>query len=72
MLSHDSATLTLERWYAAHRLATPATVVADRMRDVDKQRKAVLTLPCGTPFRHVVETYTSEVLGFPEPSRAHP
>jgi len=37
LLSHDSATLTLERWCAAHRLATPATVVADRVRDVDKQ-----------------------------------
>jgi chorismate-pyruvate lyase len=177
LLSHDSATLTLERWCAAHRLATPATVVADRVRDVDKQptvevrtflgasaaepvkyrrvrlrcgdrvmseadnwyvparltpamndaldasdipfgkavqalnyrrrtlsaqllwsplpegwetsppprtqgsatldvppqvlqHKAVLTLPDGTPFSHVVETYTSEVLGFPEPAQA--
>ncbi len=177
LLSHDSATLTLERWCAAHRLATPATVVADRVRDVDKQptaderallgvsaaepvkyrrvrlrcgdrvlseadnwyvparltpamnealdasdipfgkavqalgyrrrtlsaqllwsplpegwertppprtrasatldippqvlqHKAILTLPDGTPFSHVVETYTAEVLGFPEPPRA--
>lgn len=177
LLSHDSATLTLERWCAAHRLATPATVVADRVRDVDRQptaevrallgvsaaepvkyrrvrlrcgdrvlseadnwyvparltpamnealdasdtpfgkavqaldyrrrtlsaqllwsplpegwettppprsqgsatldvppqvlqHKAVLTLPDGTPFSHVVETYTAEVLGFPEPPQA--
>jgi hypothetical protein len=33
------------------------------------QHKAVLSLPDGTPFSHVVETYTSEVLGFPEPSQ---
>ncbi|USI72558.1 hypothetical protein [Sphingomonas morindae] len=30
LLSHDSATLTLERWCDRHRIATPATVVADR------------------------------------------
>lgn len=179
LLSHDSATLTLERWCAAHRLATPATVVADRVHDLDKpptsevrtllgvgatepvkyrrvrlrcgdrvlseadnwyvparltstmnealdssdipfgkavqalnyrrrtlsaqrlwsplpegwemaaglrtqatatlvvpaqllQHKAVLMLPDGTPFSHVVETYTSEVLGFPEPALGRP
>lgn len=179
LLSHDSATLTLERWCATHRLATPATVVADRVRNADQpptaavrtllgagetepvkyrrvrlrcgdrvlseadnwyvparltaamnealdssdipfgkavqalnyrrrtlsaqllwaplpegwemsaaarssgrsalqvppqvlQHKAVLTLPDGTPFSHVVETYTSEVLGFPEPAPAGP
>ncbi len=31
------------------------------------QHKAVLALPDGTPISEVVETYTSEVLGFPEP-----
>ena len=36
LLSHDSATLTLERWCAAHRLATPATVAAVRVRGADK------------------------------------
>jgi chorismate-pyruvate lyase len=176
LLSHDSATLTLERWCGAHDLASPAIVTADRVRGVDKQptaeqrallgvsatepvkyrrvrlhcgarvlseadnwyvparltpamnlaldssdvpfgkavqalqyrrrtisavllwsplpegwenappprsqgaatlevppqllqHKAVLALPDGTPFSHVVETYTSEVLGFPEPSQ---
>ena len=33
------------------------------------QHRAVLTLPDGTPFSEVVETYTSEVLAFPEPAR---
>ena len=36
LLSHDSATLTLERWCGAHRLASPARVVALRVPDVDK------------------------------------
>src|SRR3979411_1150402 len=30
LLSHDSATLTLDRWCAAHRLASPARIVAER------------------------------------------
>jgi chorismate-pyruvate lyase len=33
------------------------------------QHRAVLTLPDGTPFSEVVETYTGEVLAFPEPPR---
>lgn len=175
LLSHDSATLTLDRWCGAHRLADPAKIVAERVRDVEKpaspeqrellgvsaseplryrrvrlkcgtrvlseadnwyvparltaemnqaldtsdiafgravqalqfrrrtlsaellwlplpagwetagparvkearalevppyviQHKAVLALPDGTPFSEVIETYTSEVLGFPEPA----
>ena len=36
LLSHDSATLTLDRWCAAHHLADPATVTAERVHDVDK------------------------------------
>lgn len=36
LLSHDSATLTLERWCGAHRLASPAKVVARRIRGQDK------------------------------------
>lgn len=176
LLSHDSATLTLDRWCGSHRLATPATIVAERIRNVDKQptaeqrqllkvsateplryrrvhlkcgervlseadnwyvparltkemnqslensdiafgravqalqfqrrtlaaellwrplpegwemnpglrgkaapamqiprevlqHRAILTLPDGTPFSMVVETYTAELLGFPEPRR---
>jgi chorismate-pyruvate lyase len=36
LLAHDSATLTLERWCADHRLADPAQIVAERVHDVDK------------------------------------
>ena len=36
LLSHDSATLTLDRWCGAHHLADPATITAERMHDVDK------------------------------------
>jgi len=36
LLSHDSATLTLERWCAAHHMASPARVVAQRVRDEDR------------------------------------
>ena len=36
LLSHDSATLTLDRWCAAHHLAEPPTVTAERVHDVDK------------------------------------
>jgi hypothetical protein len=31
------------------------------------EHRAVLTLPDGTPFSELVETYTGEVLAFPEP-----
>jgi hypothetical protein len=33
------------------------------------EHRAVLALPDGTPFSEVVETYTREVLAFPEPQR---
>jgi hypothetical protein len=36
LLSHDSATATLERWCADHRLASPARIVAERVQGVDK------------------------------------
>jgi chorismate-pyruvate lyase len=36
LLSHDSATLTLEHWCAVHRLAMPAKITAERLRDIDK------------------------------------
>ena len=36
LLSHNSATLTLDRWCNTHRLATPAEIVADRVPSVDK------------------------------------
>ena len=36
LLSHDSATLTLDRWCDRHHLAAPAEVKADRVPGVDK------------------------------------
>src|SRR6202022_2925378 len=36
LLSHDSATLTLEHWCDVHRLASPARIVAVRVPDSDK------------------------------------
>lgn len=36
LLSHDSATATLEHWCAEHRLATPARVIAMRVIGIDK------------------------------------
>jgi len=36
LLSHDSATLTLGRWCDMHKLASPATIKAVRVSDVDK------------------------------------
>jgi chorismate-pyruvate lyase len=36
LLSHDSATATLERWCATYSLAAPPTIVAERVPDVDQ------------------------------------
>jgi hypothetical protein len=36
LLSHESATLTLERWCDAHHLASSPTIVAERIAVVDK------------------------------------
>jgi hypothetical protein len=56
LLSHDSATLTLDRWCADHRLAEPATVVAERVRGVDKpasdQIRAALGVDAATPVAY--------------------
>jgi hypothetical protein len=40
LLSHDSATLTLDRWCAAHDLAPGAKIVAERVRGQDKPADA--------------------------------
>jgi hypothetical protein len=50
LLSHDSATVTLERWCSAHHLASPARVTAERVRDAEKspaeiQRQRLRVLP---------------------------
>ena len=40
LLSHDSATLTLDRWCSSHKLAEGAKIVAERLKDVDKPATA--------------------------------
>jgi chorismate-pyruvate lyase len=40
LLSHDSATLTLERWCNSHHMASPARVIAERVKGADKQPTA--------------------------------
>jgi hypothetical protein len=56
LLSHDSATLTLERWCAAQGLASPALVVADRVRGAesapDAAIRALLAVPSAEPVRY--------------------
>jgi chorismate-pyruvate lyase len=40
LLSHDSATLTLDRWCEAHRLASPAHIIAERIRGAEEEPTA--------------------------------
>jgi chorismate-pyruvate lyase len=47
LLSHDSATLTLEHWCDVHRLASPARIVALRDRTIDKPVSAELRQELG-------------------------
>ncbi len=56
LLSHDSATLTLEHWCAVHRLASPPQIVAVRVPGVDKpaspeQRRELRVTPT-EPLRY--------------------
>ena len=57
LLSHDSATLTLERWCADHHLsAEPARIVAQRVADADKpiseELRARLGVDASEPLRY--------------------
>jgi chorismate-pyruvate lyase len=56
LLSHDSATLTLERWCGSHRLATTPVVVARRDRGTSKplpeDLRRALGIDAGTPVRY--------------------
>jgi hypothetical protein len=56
LLSHDSATLTLERWCADHRLAHPARIVAERVRDAVK--------PASAEVRAALNVKPEEKLGY--------
>jgi len=56
LLSHDSATLTLDRWCDAHQLASPAKVVAQRDKDANKEptaeQRQVLGVSAEEPVRY--------------------
>ncbi len=56
LLSHDSATLTLEHWCSAHRMASPARVIAQRVRGNDKplppDLRAQLSIDANEPVKY--------------------
>jgi hypothetical protein len=56
LLSHDSATLTLDRWCAAHHLASPAKIVAERDHETDKpaieEQRQILHVGADEPIRY--------------------
>lgn len=56
LLSHDSATLTLERWCNAHHMASPVRVIAQRVRGADKplppDMRAQLAIEANQPVRY--------------------
>ena len=56
LLAHDSATLTIERWCADHRLADPARIVAERVKDADK--------PASAEVRAALDVKPDEPLGY--------
>jgi chorismate-pyruvate lyase len=56
LLAHDSATLTLERWCADHRLADPARIIAERVHGVDQ--------PATPDVRAALDVKSDEPLGY--------
>ena len=56
LLAHDSATLTLERWCADHRLADPPRIVAERVSDAVK--------PAAADVRTALDVKPDEPLGY--------
>jgi chorismate-pyruvate lyase len=56
LLSHDSATLTLDRWCDAHHLASPAKIVA--------QRDKTTTKPAGPDQRRVLGVSATEPIQY--------
>jgi hypothetical protein len=56
LLSHDSATLTLDRWCASHHLADPPMITAERVHDVDK--------PATAAQRELLHVSPTEPLGY--------
>jgi len=56
LLSHDSATLTLDRWCARHQLATQARIVAERVKDA--------TLPAPPEVRAALRVGSEEPIAY--------
>ena len=54
LLSHDSATLTLERWCDVHHLSSPARITAERVRTAEQS-------PTETQRQHLRVTPTDQV-----------
>jgi chorismate-pyruvate lyase len=56
LLSHDSATLTLERWCDVHKLAASPRIVASRVTDIDKpptpEQRRELGITAADPVRY--------------------
>jgi hypothetical protein len=56
LLSHHSATLTLDRWCAAHRLASPPRIVADRTAGAEQaptdEQRQLLCVSATEPVRY--------------------
>jgi chorismate-pyruvate lyase len=56
LLSHDSATLTLERWCGAHHMASPVRVIAQRVRGDDKplppEMRVQLAIEANEPVKY--------------------
>lgn len=82
LLSHDSATLTLDRWCEAHKLASPAHITAERVHEVDKpvtpEQRQALGVGANEPIRyrrvrlHCGEQVLSEADNWYVPSRLTP
>jgi hypothetical protein len=53
-------------WEMRVRTAT-GTASMLKVPDAVLEHRAILTLPDGTPFSEVVETYTADILAFPPP-----
>ena len=55
LLTHDSATLTLDRWCGAHRLASPARIVAERVHGAEQaptaEQRQLLGVSATEPVR---------------------
>jgi chorismate-pyruvate lyase len=56
LLTHDSATLTLERWCEVRRLASPARIVAERLRcphvEPSIEQRQLLGVSASDPIRY--------------------